>query len=417
MDVAVLGAGMVGVSVAIHLLKRGRSVVLIDRNEHCVEASFGNGGLIQAEGILPHAFPRDPFVLGRIALGRNPAVHYDPLYLLEHANALARYWWNSASSRYRRIASETVQLLAHAVPAHQELAAASGAEALLRNEGWVRLFRSERSLNAAFAEADMLQAQWSIPHRKIVADDLEEFGPRLQENFAGAVHWSGSPSVSDPGGLVDSYIDLFRALGGKSVIAEIAATEPDRSGWTCRTGSDQRIHAREVVVAAGSSTARLARGLGYRLPIFIKRGYHMHYRPPLNIRSNMPVLDTEGGYLLTPVQRGIRLTTGIEFARDGAPPSTLQLKKAEGAARVLFGLGEPVDPRPWVGARICTPDMKPIIGPAPQHRGLWYAAGHAHRGFTLGPITGRVLAEAMTGSEPTVDLSPFGMDRFYQQRA
>lgn len=109
------------------------------------------------------------------------------------------------------------------------------------------------------------------------------------------------------------------------------------------------------------------------------------------------ILDAEKGYLLAPMQRGIRLTPGAEFAAHTAPQTTIQLDGAERVARALFPLGDRVDPKPWMGARPCTPDMKPIIGPAPRHRGLWLAIGHAHRGLTLGPVTGRLLAEQITG--------------------
>jgi D-amino-acid dehydrogenase len=156
----------------------------------------------------------------------------------------------------------------------------------------------------------------------------------------------------------------------------------------------------------------LTRRLGYRLPLFIKRGYHMHYDAAPGARLNNWILDAEMGYLLAPMQKGIRLTTGAEFAAHDASPTTVQLDGAERIARELFPLGDRIDPKPWMGARPCTPDMKPIIGPAPRHKGLWLAIGHAHHGLTLGPVTGRLLAEQMTGERPFLDLSPFAATRF-----
>jgi D-amino-acid dehydrogenase len=112
------------------------------------------------------------------------------------------------------------------------------------------------------------------------------------------------------------------------------------------------------------------------------------------------------------MQRGIRLTTGAEFARDAAKPSPVQLARAEPIARSIFPLGEAVEPAPWMGVRPCTPDMLPIIGPISSQPHLWAAFGHAHQGFTLGPTTGRLLAEMMTGDAPFVDPSPFRAERF-----
>ena len=108
------------------------------------------------------------------------------------------------------------------------------------------------------------------------------------------------------------------------------------------------------------------------------------------------MIDVDGGYVLSAMTRGIRLTTGAEFARLDAPPTPVQLAKVEPMARDLFPLGEPVDAKPWLGRRPCLPDMLPAIGPVPGRRGLWLDLGHHHLGFTLGPVTGRLLAEMMT---------------------
>jgi D-amino-acid dehydrogenase len=118
------------------------------------------------------------------------------------------------------------------------------------------------------------------------------------------------------------------------------------------------------------------------------------------------------GFLLAPMRRGIRLTTGAEFARRGAKPSPMQLARAEPIARSIFPLGEAVEPTPWMGVRPCTPDMLPIIGRIPSQPHLWGAFGHAHQGFTLGPTTGRLLAEMMTGDAPFLDPAPFRAERF-----
>jgi D-amino-acid dehydrogenase len=138
----------------------------------------------------------------------------------------------------------------------------------------------------------------------------------------------------------------------------------------------------------------------------------MHYRPQPGASLTHPVLDVESGYLIAPMARGIRLTTGAELALLDRPKTPDQLAAVEPIARQLFPLRERVDAQPWMGQRPCTSDMLPVIGPAMRHRDLWFAFGHAHHGFTLGPVTGRLLAEMMTGAAPVVDPFPFGVDRF-----
>ena len=126
----------------------------------------------------------------------------------------------------------------------------------------------------------------------------------------------------------------------------------------------------------------------------------------------MPMLDAEKGFVLVPAAKGMRLTTGAEFAAPDAPPTPVQLVKAERIARELLELPTPVESQPWMGCRPCTVDMKPVIGPAPRHAGLWFDFGHAHQGFTLGPVSGRLIADLIDGRTPFVDAAPFAPTRF-----
>ena len=152
--------------------------------------------------------------------------------------------------------------------------------------------------------------------------------------------------------------------------------------------------------------------LGYSIPLNVKRGYHLHLKPRGNAVLHHPVLDSDRGFLLAPMNRGIRLTTGVEFAHRDAPPTPVQVERALPRAHTLFPLGEPVEAKPWKGARPCLPDMLPVIGKAPRHPGLWFDFGHQHHGLTLGPATGRLLAEMMTGETPFADIGPFAVERF-----
>jgi D-amino-acid dehydrogenase len=172
------------------------------------------------------------------------------------------------------------------------------------------------------------------------------------------------------------------------------------------------ISAEKVVIAAGPWSDGLIRPLGYRLPLFIKRGYHMHYGADPARPLNNWLADLETGYLIVPMRAGIRLTTGAEIAPLDAPATPVQLARAETVARRLFPLGPRLDPAPWLGSRPCTVDMLPVIGPAPRHAGLWFAFGHAHHGLTLGPVTGRLIAELVDGATPCVDPAPFAPARF-----
>ncbi|MDM7480636.1 MAG: FAD-binding oxidoreductase, partial [Halomonas sp.] len=152
--------------------------------------------------------------------------------------------------------------------------------------------------------------------------------------------------------------------------------------------------------------------LGYHFPTFVKRGYHMHYATQPDTKLHYWLMDAEVGYLLAPMNAGVRLTTGAELDRLESPADEEQLGAAESVARTIFPLAERKDERAWKGARPCLPDMKPVIGPAPRHPGLWLAFGHGHQGFTLGPATGQLLADMMEDKPTAIDMAPFRADRF-----
>lgn len=412
-DVIILGGGIVGVATGIHLLQRGRSVTLIDKREPGRETSFGNAGIIQREGVRPHAFPRDLAMLMQVGLHLSTAARYEPLALPRLAPALLRYWWASSPESYKRVVASYAPLIGRSIIAHEALIEQAGpeAEALIQKGGWFLAFRSDEGLRKEAAKAETDHAQFGISHRVVDWSELKTIEPDLIGGLAGAIHWTDPWTVTNPGELVAQYFKLFGRLGGRFVQGEAKDLGQDGAGWRV-TVEGAPITGKQAVVALGPWAPDVLDRLGYRLPLFVKRGYHMHYGTADGARLNNLLLDAEVGYVIAPMERGIRLTTGAEFALRDAAPTPIQLGKAETAARQLFPLGERLDHEPWKGARPCTPDMMPIIGKAPRHEGLYAGIGHAHHGFTLGPATGELLAQAMTGEATAIDIKPFGMERF-----
>ena len=412
-DAVVLGAGMVGVSCALHLQARGRSVVLVDRRGAAEETSLGNGGLIQKEGVYPYGFPHDFGALLRYGLNRTIDAHYHPSALSRIAPFLYKYWVHSRAKRHAEIARLYSRLIEHCVVEHDRLAAEAGAPAtgLMKRGGWMRIFRTEAERDQRFAEAEKWKREFGVNYRALDAKALQEAEPHLAPILTGALHWTDPVSVTDPQGLALAYLKLFESRGGRFLQGNAMSLRQEKAGWSMRT-VEGPLEAGAAVLALGPWADVVTRALGYDLPLAVKRGYHMHYRPAGKAMLNHPVLDTERGYLLAPMVKGIRLTTGAEFALRDAIRTPVQLGRAEPLARELFPLAERVDAEPWMGSRPCTPDMMPIIGPAPRHAGLWFAFGHAHHGFTLGPVTGRLIGEMISGEAPFVDPQPYRADRF-----
>jgi D-amino-acid dehydrogenase len=410
-DVIVLGAGIVGVGAALHLQAKGRATTIVDSLGIAAgETSSGNSGIVQAEAVFPYMFPR---ALGEIARG---ALNLDPRVQVRYTSLpwVAPWVWRYflASSPRARYATAMAMrgLVLRCVAEHRAIAEPAGAQALLREGGWIKAFRTSRGEDLALADIEETKP-FGIVAVSLDRDRLLALEPHLRPVAKGGVHFSEPLSTSDPGALVRAYADLFVKRGGRLVKGDARSLAQSGGDWTVMT-ADGPLRAADVVVAMGAWSSDVFRPLGYRLPLGVKRGYHMHYGVEAGAALTRPVYDVENAFIMAPMARGVRLTTGAEFARRDDAPSPAHLNRLEPAARELFPLAERRDAEPWLGKRPCLPDMKPVIGPAPRHKGLWFDFGHQHLGLTLGPVSGRLLAELMAGETPLVDPKPFRADRF-----
>jgi D-amino-acid dehydrogenase len=406
----VLGAGIVGTSIAVHLAKRGLAVALIDRQGPGQGTSYGNAGIIEGNTVFPAAFPSRFAELARIALKRSPVANYHLSHLPRITPWLLAFRAASQPARLIETARLMRPLFQRAVAEHDVLAAEARAARYLSRRGWLKLYRSERAF-AALAPEFELAARFGIANVPLDRDGALALEPALKGAFRHAVHWTGAVSVSNPLALTRAYAARFAALGGLALTGDARTLHRSGSSWRVETESGP-LDASDAVIALGPWTSDVLGPLGVNLPLAVKRGYHRHFRPQGNAVLSRPVLDAENGYVLAPMEQGIRVTTGIEFAARDAPPTPAQLDRLLPAARALFPLGEAVELQPWLGARPCFADSRPVISRAPRQRGLWLAIGHAHWGLTLGPATGRLLAEMFTGATPFCDPEPYSVDRF-----
>ena len=410
-DAIVLGAGIVGVSTAVQLARRGKTVVLIDRGEPGLETSYGNAGLIQREGVVPYGFPQQFGTILRYALNNRIDAHFHWRAIPTVSSFLSRYWWHSNFSRHQLIARAYAPLIEHSISTHNELIEEAGAQDLIVKDGWTEVFRTAARHDGEAREAERLAREFGVSFKSLSPAEVAAQEPHLSSDFVGGVRWDDPWSVKDPLALTMAYVRLFEKLGGRVLKGDARSLSQTATGWRVVAG-DGTVEAKDVVVALGPWSDTVTKPLGYKFLVGVKRGYHMHYALKGNATLNGWVMDAERGYFLAPMNQGIRLTTGAEFARRDAPKTPVQLERAEAVARTILPLGERLDREPWMGARPCTPDMMPVIGKAPRHEGLWFAFGHAHHGLTLGPVTGQVIAEAMTGEKPLIDISAYRPERF-----
>jgi D-amino-acid dehydrogenase len=409
-DVLVLGAGIAGACTALHLQSAGRNVALIDRRAPVGETSYGNAGLVQREAIVPYAFPRDWTKIFNYAFNRLPEANLHWTAVPALIPFLYRYWRQSSPDRVAASARALKPLVERSVAEHEALAQRAGIAQMFRRTGFLRLYRDAGQLEAQLREEEDAAQRYGVVYAAKTAQELRDMEPGVTGDFVGAIHMPQAVATGDPGAVGQAYVRLFQEGGGAVVAGDALDLTPKDGGWAMPAAG---VQAREAVLALGPWSGLIARRLGFFLPMGVKRGYHMRYALRGAVPLTRTLLDRDYGCAITPEPSGaIRVTTGAEFARLDAAPTPVQLAKAEPGLRAAFPLGERLMDEPWMGARPCLPDLLPVIGPVPGQAGLWLNTGHQHLGFTLGPVTGRLLAQMMTGEPALTDPQPYRATRF-----
>jgi D-amino-acid dehydrogenase len=407
-DVVVLGAGIVGVSAAFAARQRGLSVILVDRREPGSETSYGNAGILSSGSILPLNKPSLWSALPSYMTNRHAALRWDPAWAIRNLDWVVRFLANAAASRIKPRATALHGLIGASLKLHREWIVKAGAAQRIRETGWLKAWRSDAV--AAAKQEQAFLAEYGIASRLLDRHAISALEPNILPVYKVGLLHTQTASVDSPGAVVKAYARMFAGSGGEIVQSEIRAIEPDGEGWRV-TLANGAISARHVVVALGPWSADLLRPLGYRVPLAFERGYHREFKPNPARSLQRPIHDAEGSFLMTPMEQGIRVTTGVELTSRDAPSSFAQLDQVVPVARGVVEFGEAVG-ESWRGARPTLPDSLPMIGPAPRHSGLWLAFGNQHIGFTTGPATGAAIAAMIGGAAPSFDIAAFSPSRY-----
>jgi D-amino-acid dehydrogenase len=410
MRIAVIGAGIVGVSCALHLQRDSHNVTLIDPRAPGTATSFGNAGVIVTGAVVPLSTPGLWRDMPRILLDRDSAVRLRWRYLPRLAPWLTRFLLAARHPRVAAIADALQPLVSRAYDAHSELIEWSGADGIVRPVGWLKVYETEAAFAAARADRDLMTAH-GVRLEILDPDEIRQLEPSLAQRFVKGLLEPDCAFVTSPHKLVQAYAAQFQHLGGSIAQERVRGVQPMNPAvrLDCELGF-RTFDA--VVIAAGAWSRELARQVGDRVMLDTERGYHLNLEPGDAGELRRPVVFPERGFVLAPMADGIRLTSGVELAGLHAPPDFSRIRRLLPAAReALPGLSDRVT-REWLGYRPSTPDSLPVIGRSPHCDAVFYAFGHQHLGLTLGPITGRVLAALVAGRQAEFDLAPYRAERF-----
>lgn len=405
-SVAIVGAGMVGVSSAIALARKGYAVTIFDRAEPGGAASTWNAGVLATSSLSPLCNPSIFAKLPLLLAGRVPGFRLNPWRL----PALAGWGWQFLLASRQAQYQETVQalnaLISYSRRCHHKLLGAAGAGELLSEKGWLHLFREPEDMRKAQTGIGFYERH-GVGCEAVTWETLREMEPALQEAFAGALYFPGSAAVLDPRLVMNAYIRLMKSHGVNYRRAEIRGV----SGGPVLHLAEGEERFSHIVIAAGPWSATLLRPFG-TLPMVVERGYLQKYALEEGNRLERPVFDVTNGIVLSPRPEGVQLSTGTELTIGGSHPRKAQFRRAEEVAGRLLSLGAPVKSGAMIGDRPSLPDGKPAIGPVRAAQGLWLAAGHQHIGFSTGPATGEIIADMIEGEKPKIDPAPFSPSRF-----
>jgi D-amino-acid dehydrogenase len=407
-DIAIIGAGVIGLACAFELALAGREVVLFDTAPGR-GASFGNAGGITPGWVAPTATPATLRALPRMLTDPLSPLVIRPAYLPRLLPWLLHF---ALAARPRRVDAISRALATVAMPsvvAWQEFAARAGVSHLLRQQGLLYVYATPASRAGAQAAQD-LRRKRGVRLDDVDAAWLHDFAPMLSPDFRFGVFSPDAAHIVDPGALCDSLLQATLSRGGRLQRLQVDDLVVEPGGVRVLTAGGCWL-AQSVVLAGGAHSKMLAARLGARVPLDVERGYHAMLPAP-GLQLPAQLLDGEGKYALTSMQGGLRLAGTVELGGLALPPNYERAHQlVEHARRLLPGLGTS-DPSYWMGFRPSLPDGLPVIGFAPTSSRAVFAFGHAHIGMTLAPVTAAIVLDLLSGRPASVDLKPFSPTRY-----
>lgn len=408
--VAVIGAGVIGASIAFELQRRGFQVTLIDKGEPGRGTSYGNMASIAldfAAGSGPATWRKIP----RWLLDPEGPVWLRPSYAPKMLPWFLRFIAAGRPSRLREIEDAGMLLTGRALADTRALLSAIGAPELMTDEGCLAIYETESEFAGDRGHIEMMQ-RYGFEFEVLNGGAIQHYEPALSSKVAKAVLLPDNKSIRDPYQLVVKLAAAAEAGGARFLSGCVRAIERKPEGTSAVIlESGDRIEVDSVIIAAGVHTRDLAAKLGEPIPLETERGYHTQIMKP-GIAMRYSVIWPHRAFMVTPTAGGIRVGGNVELAGlDAAPDFRRPRVLVRHAQRVLPGL-KVEDTSEWMGHRPALPDTIPILSASSKVPGVFYATGHGHLGLTLAATTAQLIGDMVSGTKPAIDMTPFRIDRY-----
>ncbi|MES2335560.1 MAG: FAD-dependent oxidoreductase [Pseudomonadota bacterium] len=406
-EIAVIGAGVIGLTIALELAEQGHEVTLLDPGQPGMGASYGNAGTIAGYATRPVGTPEVLRHLPALVFSRTSPLAIRHRALPGLTPWLLRFLRQSLPAPTARNSRALAALLSDAGPLWDDLALRVQGTGILQRRGCLYLYESPEAFTAARPELEQRQAL-GVELGLIGPDPLADLEPNLPRTLGGAAHFTGATFLDDPGRMMQRIAATVLAQA-RHITARVDRLTRGPDGVVLH-GPGLHMHARRVVIAAGAHSRALAAQAGDRVPLDTERGYHVEWDMPEPL-LNRPACPTARGFYFCPMAGRLRVAGTVELGGLTLPPSPHRIAKLVEGARAFFpDLGAP--DREWMGFRPSIPDSLPVIGPSRGGAEVIHAYGHGHLGVTLAPITARIVAALVDGHATGLDLRPYLPTRF-----
>ena len=410
----VIGAGIVGIATAYHLVREGAAVTIVDRAPEGDKASFGNAGAIAVTEIVPASVPGLAWQVPRWLLDPLGPLAVRPAHAFQLVPWLRRFSQAGTPSEMSRIALALSALNNRVYEDLRPMLAETGLSGELNERGALTVYESEQGLRRDAAEW-ALKRDHGIAIENLTGEQARDMEPALGAIVHRAVFTPQWSHINDPKRLVDSLREWLRLRGVAFITGDVIdISDPGgmpRVGLQVDLAGGRRIAADQVVVAAGAWSGELAKRLDDPVLLESERGYNTTLPDP-GVTLSREVIFAERKFVATPLSCGLRIGGAAEFGGLHAEPN---FKRSQAlvtlATRYLPGLKLRGGTN-WAGHRPATPDSLPVIGASPRHPKVFYAFGHGHLGLTQAATTGRLISNLIRGTPTPIDMTPYAIGRF-----
>ncbi len=408
LKIGIIGAGIQGISNALFLQKKGFNITIFDRDEPgSPAASYGNAGHFSPYASVP--------------LNRPDVLSDVPAMLLSSTGPLALKWnyvpkmipWfsqfikNCTTKKMMHTARNMHQILDLALPAYDELFDEIDLGGLVEKNGILYIW-NDQNLKSRELEINV-RNELGVDQQEVTPKEIHDLEPNIKPIYHGGVYYQYGRHARNPKKILLKLYELFLKKGGKFLKMNIKDIKFDEDKPIIKAETQSFIFDK-IVIACGSFSKRLTDNLDEKIPLDTERGYHVHFKDCDHLLSR-PVIFQNRGFGITPMEQGLRVVGTVEFGGLKNPLTKSRVKNLINNAKYMMGdLPEHEDE--WLGFRPTLPDYLPVIGPSKKHKNVYYCFGHHHLGWTLGPISGKIISGMIAEENTNLDLKPYSSLRF-----